>query len=321
MLQLLTFKSIYKERIWGSRNLEKLGKKLPGDAPIGEAWELADLPEDKSVVDIGPAAGKNIAQLVQEWKTDLLGNASLDGGQFPLLIKLLDAADTLSVQVHPDYESEKKMGGNVRAKYESWYVMDAKPDGFLYIGLKPGTSLHQVRQAVEKGNLEDILIKIPVKKGDFFYLPGGTIHAIGKGLVIAEIQTPSDTTFRLYDWKRVDAKTGKPRQLHIEESLQCIRPDQNYVAPKYQPGQKAVELCCAPTFCITKLLTDPAESMTLKTGQPLGWVMIEGAGSMTDGNVTVDLKPGKTVLIPAGLKKVRADFTSQSTVLEVKLIK
>jgi mannose-6-phosphate isomerase len=149
MVQLLTFKEIFKERIWGARNLERLyGKKLPKDEVIGESWELADLPEDKSVVDVGPAAGKNIAQLVEEWKTDLLGNISLDGGQFPLLIKLLDANDVLSVQVHPDYDGAKALGGgNIRAKYEGWYVMDAKEGAFLYVGLKPGVGLEQVRQA------------------------------------------------------------------------------------------------------------------------------------------------------------------------------
>jgi len=321
MLHLLTFTEIYKERIWGARNLERLfNKPIPKDVLIGESWELVDLPDDKSVVNVGPAAGKSRTQLIKEWKTDLLGEAGLEDGQFPLLIKLLDAQDTLSVQIHPDYEGAKALGGGaIRPKYESWYVMEAQPGAFLYIGLKPGTDLNMVRRAVEDGTLENLLVKVPVKKGDFYYLPGGTVHAIGAGLVIAEVQTPSDTTFRLYDWNRVDAKTGKPRQLHVEQAIQCIRLENQAEAKKLQPGQNRIQLACAPTFCVSEVMSGAGETIDIQTGQTIAWVIISGSGTMTDGNVRIDLKPGKTVLIPAHLKSARADFTSQTTLLEVRL--
>ncbi|MFA5864646.1 MAG: type I phosphomannose isomerase catalytic subunit [Phycisphaerae bacterium] len=309
MTHLLTFTEIYKERIWGGRNFKRVfGKRLPENVSIGESWELADLPENKSVVDIGPAAGKNIAELVKEWKSKLLGSAGLDGGQFPLLIKFLDANDILSVQVHPDYESAARLGGSVRAKYEAWYVVDAEKDAYVYVGFKPGIDIDDVNRAVTEGTLADLLVKLPARKGDLFYIPGGTVHAIGSGLVIAEVQTPSDSTFRLHDWNRIDVKTAKPRELHIEQALQCIRFDITSELP-----------AIAPTFRITKNIRPTGDSISLPVGQPLAWVMIDGAGVMTDGTVSINLKPGKVVLIPAGVAKATADFTSQSIYLEVTL--
>ncbi len=320
MVHLLTFNEILKERIWGGRNLERLyRKKLPSNTLIGESWELADLPEDKSVVAQGPSAGKNLGRLVHEWKSDLLGSAGLEAGQFPLLIKFLDANDILSVQVHPDYEGAEKLGGPVRAKYECWYILDAADGAFVYAGLKPGVTKEDIRRAVEEGTLADIMVKLPAKRGDFFYLPGGVLHAIGAGLVIAEVQTPSDTTFRLYDWNRVDAKTGRPRELHIEKALECIRfvdVKSGPVAPE-TPGRTL--LAQAPTFRVTKVSHTPEDSAPLVTGEPMAWIFLEGAGQVSDGLVQIELKPGKVILFPAAIHKPEADFTSKSTYLEVKL--
>ncbi len=319
MVHILTFDPIYKERIWGGRNLERLfARTLPDNTLIGESWELADLPQDKSVANVGQAKGKNIAELVNEWQTKLLGDAKLDSGQFPLLVKLLDANDILSVQVHPDYQAAKQLGGDARAKYEAWYVIDADEDAFIYRGFKQGVTIDDVKAAIDENRLADLMIKLPAKKGDFFYLPGGTVHALGKGLVVAEVQTPSDTTFRLYDWGRVDAKTGKPRQLHIEQALKSIRfhnPNDFETAPN-EPDI----LAKAPTFRISKHQGQPNDKPTVNLGQPIVWIIIAGTGEIRDSSVSIPLEAGKTILIPAAVDKIQAVFHSTYTYLEVKLL-
>ncbi len=318
-IHILTFEPIYKERIWGGRNLERLfARNLPENVLIGESWELADLPEDKSVVNIGPAKGKNISQLVETYKEGVLGKAKLDGGQFPLLVKLLDANDILSVQVHPDYQAAKEFGGNVRAKYEAWYVMDAQPDAFIYRNFKEGVTLDDVRSAVEENRLEEIIIKLPAKKGDFFYLPGGTVHALGKGLVVAEVQTPSDTTFRLYDWGRIDKKTGKPRELHIEQALKSIRFYGQQDFEQYSQDNPDV-LVKAPTFKINKRKGQANERLNVESDRTLVWIIIEGNGTIEDETIRVSLEAGKTILIPADVKNSHARFETNYTYLEVEL--
>jgi mannose-6-phosphate isomerase len=324
MVHILTFDEIYKERIWGGRTLEKvLGKKIPANVLIGESWELADLPKDKSVVSSGPMKGKNIAEVVREWGKDLLGEAKLDGSQFPLLIKFLDANDILSVQVHPDYKSAAAMGGTVRAKYEGWYVVEADEDAYVYIGLQNGTTSDMVLEAIDRGTLASLLVKYPARKGDFFYLPGGTVHALGAGLLVAEIQTPSDTTFRLYDWKRVDAKTGKPRELHIADGLKCIRYEQGAETlddvAEGDPQSKI--LANGPTFNIVKSTRRAGQQLTVKTGRAIAWVVISGTGRIRDGVLETDLRPGKTILIPAAAKNVVAEFDSECTYLEAPLLR
>jgi len=325
MFNLLKFTEIYKERIWGGRNLERLfGKNLPPKANIGESWELADLPEDKSVVAIGPDAGKNISQLVREWGKGLLGHAELDGGQFPLLIKLLDANDILSVQVHPDYASAGEMEPSVRAKYECWYIIDAEEDAYGYIGFKPGVTPDMVEDAIAEGTLATLLVKLRARKGDFFYLPGGTVHALGSGLVVAEIQTPSDTTFRLYDWNRVDAVTGEPRKLHIEESLRCLHfsgPPEMPRPVTSLPDKQMEMLVEAPTFTAAKALRNAGDVVNVKTGDPIVWIIIEGDGEISDGEVKIPLKPGQTLLIPAGCPSPQAKFFSKTIYLEARLTK
>lgn len=320
MVHLLTFNEIYKERIWGGRNIERLfGKPLPPNVKIGESWELADLPDDKSVANVGPAAGRNVAELIRDWGDDLLGPAKLDAGQFPLLVKILDAQESLSLQVHPDYEMARRLGGGARAKYEGWYVIDAKPGAFLYCGMKPGTTPEMARRAIAEGTLENLLITLPVQKGDFFYLPGGTVHALGAGILVAEVQTPSDTTYRLFDWNRVDAKTGKPRDLHVEQGIAATRFANEPEVVKNDDTRPSLPLACAPTFCATRIVQPAGSSIDLVPGQTTIWIFIAGSAAMADGAVRVNLVPGKTVLIPAGVRSARADFASQSTFLEVKL--
>ncbi len=219
----LIFHPIFKPKIWGGRKLQTLlGKRLPQDERIGESWEIADLEEDQSVVANGPACGRTLGELAREWGTGLMGRAPLFEGRFPLLIKFLDATETLSVQVHPNEAMAQQLGGQVRIKNEAWYVIDAEEDGFIYRGVREGVDAETLRHAIRQQRVESVLNRIAVRKGHCYYLPSGTIHALGGGVTVAEAQTPSDITYRVYDWNRIDPSTGAERELHLEEALQCI---------------------------------------------------------------------------------------------------
>ncbi|MCA9669167.1 MAG: class I mannose-6-phosphate isomerase [Myxococcales bacterium] len=212
-----------KELVWGGRKLADLGKALPADKPIGESWEVVDLPDDQSVVAEGAYAGMTLQSLCERERDALLGPVALDGGRFPLLVKYIHAERTLSVQVHPDEEACARMGRG-RPKNEAWYILDAEPGAVLYLGLKPGTTRAQLEASIADGSIEQLLVQVEAKPGMLAPVRPGTLHAIGAGIVLAEVQQPSDTTYRVYDWGRVGLD-GKPRQLHIAESLECTRLD------------------------------------------------------------------------------------------------
>jgi len=219
----LKFEPLYKERIWGGRRLaDVFNRKLPIGVKIGESWELADLPNDKSVITNGELVRQTLAGAIQSYPEDITGDADYSG-PFPLLIKLLDAQDVLSVQVHPDPETCRRMGKG-EPKTECWYIISAAPGAFIYKGLKKGVSKEHFLKAVANGTVADMLAKVPVEAGQCHFLPAGTPHSIGADLLITEIQTPSDTTYRLFDFNRVD-DAGKPRELHIKEALESIHFD------------------------------------------------------------------------------------------------
>ena len=216
----LTFVPIFKSSVWGGRGLATaLGKALPPDIPVGESWEMVDLPGDQSVVASGPARGTSLHDILGHWDRDLLGSAALDGGRFPLLVKYIDAHQNLSVQVHPDQQVADRLGG--RPKSEAWYIMDVAPGGAIYLGLQPGTTRETVERAIADNTVEELLVRLEVQPGDLVPVPPGTVHAIGAGVLLAEVQQPSDTTYRFHDWGRVGL-SGKPRELHIEQALEAI---------------------------------------------------------------------------------------------------
>lgn len=220
MLYPLTFQPIFQERIWGGRKLETLyGKPLPPGKIIGESWEISDRADANSVVTNGPLAGRTLADLMATHREAIMGRARSPDGRFPLLIKLLDAQDNLSLQVHPPQHLAADLGGC--AKTEMWYVSAAEPDALLYAGLRHGVTREQFAEKTRNGTVAECFHQLPVREGDSLFLPSGRVHALGKGLVIFEIQQNSDTTYRVFDWNRVDA-SGKPRQLHVDESLKCI---------------------------------------------------------------------------------------------------
>ena len=215
----LMFQPRFKERVWGGRRLETLyRKRLPPQVPIGESWEITDRPGDESVIVNGPLAGQTLRALMEERAAEVLGVAAPTlEGRFPLLCKILDARDRLSLQVHPPQRAAH-LG---EPKTEMWYIAAAEPGAELFVGLKTGVARERFERAIASGEVADCFHRVPVRAGDAMFLPSGRVHAIGAGLVIFEIQQNSDTTFRVHDWDRVGLD-GKPRELHIAQSLDSI---------------------------------------------------------------------------------------------------
>ena len=219
LTQPLVFEPLFMERVWGGRRLETLyGKRLPSAALIGESWEIVDRPEAQSVVHEGPLRGETLHNLWAKHREAIFGNVP-DSPRFPILAKLLDAQENLSLQVHPPPKIATKLGGE--AKSELWYVADAAPKARIYAGLKKGATRAVFEKAVENGTVERHLHTIDVATGDAIFLPSGRLHALGGGNLMVEIQENSDTTYRVFDWNRI--RKGQPRrEMHIAEALQCI---------------------------------------------------------------------------------------------------
>jgi len=221
---LLRFEEGYFERPWGGAKLRTLyGKPIPSDTPIGEAWLVADHPRHESVVADGPHRGKTLPKILEEDARGVLGSRArlTPHGRFPLTLKILDARDILSVQVHPDDACAKELGEPDIGKTEMWYVLQADARTELICGLDPLATSATLMQAIADGSADRLMTRFQAKEGDAFFVPAGTVHAIGPGLVLAEIQQNSDLIYRIYDWGRVDAH-GRPRELHIDKALKAI---------------------------------------------------------------------------------------------------
>jgi len=334
MLYPLKFQPRFVEKMWGGRQIESsLGKKLPGEKPIGESWEIYDFPPGvvdgsgqwvSAAVSNGPLAGRTLHQLVQQFGKDLHGSVPLVGAsQFPILIKYLDAREDLSVQVHPDETCAAAHAG-AHLKSEAWYIVSHEPGAKLYKGLVPGTSREQFRQAIQAGTVEQHIKTIPVKDGQCYYLPSGTIHALGAGILVAEVQTPSDTTFRVYDFNRVDPSTGKLRTLHVDQALDCIdfsgkeSPEQprSHVAGYFTTVSKLVS---CPYFTIEKVRMTEGVEEPVPYDEPVVWMMLDGSAEVRADGVREVTKIGKgdTVLLPAGMKNPIIKTTNDCVWLEV----
>ena len=300
----LKFEPIFKERIWGGQGLRKIfGKEIDANLNIGESWELADLPEDKSVICNGQLAGVNIAEAMERFGDAISGKEGYRG-PFGLLIKFLDACQTLSVQVHPDADTCKRTGKG-DPKTECWYVIAADKGAFIYKSLKAGTTRENFKAAIEDGTVDRLLEKVEVQVGQCHMLPAGTAHAIGPGLLIAEIQTPSDTTYRVFDFNR-KGPDGKPRQLHIEEAMEAIHFDASGDDLSVRTDGRLVE---SDVFTVDKLELATESQVEFADGQMRVLIIIEGSGSIAgDETETVNYSAGDTILLPAVYEGImRAD--------------
>ena len=318
MLYPLTFQPIFKERVWGDRKIETLyGKALPPDKPIGESWEISDRTGDVSVVSNGPLAGKDLQYLMQHHQKELLGYEGAE--RFPLLLKILDAREKLSLQVHPPPAVAASLKGE--PKSEMWYITDAAPGAELFVGLKRGVTREQFEDKIHDGTVADCFHHIPVNPGDAMFLPSGRVHAIGAGLVIFEIQQNSDTTYRVFDWNRVGLD-GKPRPLHIRESLASI--DFN----DFEPPLIQHKFSRNPTISIRFLVDDPlfrVDACKVKRGQrfhlriPAAHVfaVVKGGMELSWRDHNLLLKAGDFVLLPVSLERVTLIAQTQLEYLQI----
>ena len=319
---LLVFEPILKKRAWGGDRLRSFGKTFPAGETIGESWEIADLPgsgdTECSVVCEGPEAGRSLRSLIEEDAESVLGRASPgpDGG-FPLLIKLLDARENLSVQLHPSAEYAANHEGSF-LKTEAWVVLESGEGGLAYVGLEPEVDRARFEEAIESGGFMDIMVERSLEPGDCLFLESGLCHALGAGTVVAEVQTPSDTTYRVWDWNRDDP--GRP--LHLAEARESIRLGERQhtdwpvmtrnreALATESGGLRRKRLVNCDRFLIEQLESgtrgDARSDFSFPgNGMPHVFLCTTGEGTVTDpdGNV-MRFYPGRTILMPASLREI-----------------
>ena len=307
MFYPLRFEPIFKERIWGGRRMQELfGKALPAGGAIGESWEITDRPEGVSVVINGELKGRDLRWLMENHGKEIMGNAAALNGRFPLLVKILDAQSKLSLQVHPPADKAQSLQGE--PKTEMWYIADAAPDADLFVGLKAGVTREEFEQRTADGSIEQCFQRIVVKPGDSMFLPSGRVHAIGAGNMIFEIQQNSDTTYRVFDWDRV-GQDGKPRELHVAESLESIDFED------FEPGLVDSPTTDLGALRVTSLVRDPlfnvdliespeAAEHSFRIESPMVIAVASGELEVTAGGMPEKLVSGEFALVPAACESV-----------------
>lgn len=288
----IVFEPIFMDRVWGGRRLEThFGKRLPTHGRIGESWEIVDRAEAQSVVHNDPLRGNTLHELWTHYRADVFGGHAPESPRFPLLFKLLDAQERLSVQVHPPAAVAPSLHGE--PKTEMWYVLENYGDGDLFAGLRAGVTREDFERALRNGSVQQTVHRVPVGAGDCIFIPSGRIHAIGAGNVIVEVQQNSDTTYRVFDWNRVGLN-GKMRQLHIDESLKSI--DFTDFEPALQTPQGEALVDC-PYFHVEKWdLAAPREAVP--PGGFAIFTVVTGAVQCAG----LEFQPGEFFLIPASLE-------------------
>jgi mannose-6-phosphate isomerase len=330
LLYPLRFQPIFRRYLWGGRRLATELGKSSGPDDCAESWEIVDRPEDNSVVAEGSLAGRTLHDLITDFGPQILGQQDFRSvsradvperlrGRFPLLLKILDANKTLSVQVHPDDAAGLRQPVPDLGKTEAWLVLDAAPGSRIYAGLRQGVDREKLAAAVTNKTTDQVLHAFEPQRGDCVFVPAGTVHAIGAGLLIAEIQQSSDTTYRLFDWNRVDAD-GRPRDLHIEQALQVTdyqRGPVDPVLPAATSDPRVVDLVRCDKFHIRRwqLNADNVE-LPLSSGFAVLMVM-DGQIQVAGDPAGRPLNRGQTLLLPAALQRVELSADA-ATFLEIR---
>ena len=329
----LRFEPILKERAWGGRRLESLEKSLPEGETIGESWELADLPDTvvdgRSQVAEGPFRGQTLHELLTQHGKEILGDLPLARtGGFPLLVKFLDAQDNLSVQVHPDAAYAREHPGAF-LKSETWFILQAEPGACVYRGLHPDVDRESFRKAIIDGTALECMIQLPANPGDCIRLPSGTCHALGAGVLAAEVQTPSDTTFRVWDWNRNDPN----RPLHIDAALEAMhfaaaqadeiraRVHSADVEPVVHDGITSRRICTMDEFTIDLIEIDEHSATHPMTGDntPVVLICVEGSGQLASPAGNARFQLGDVVVVPASNTSTHIETPGQMRYLRTDL--
>ena len=318
----LTFKPILKERIWGGNKLTAVFKKGSEKTGIGESWELSDVEGDISVVSHGPLEGKSLKDLIQIYKGKLVGEKVYEafGNSFPILIKYIDAKTPLSIQVHPSNELAKTRH-NSFGKNEMWYIMEAEDKAELIVGFNQEITQESYKRKLDEGQILEVLNTEEISKGETFYIPTGRVHAIGAGVVLAEIQQTSDVTYRIYDYKRVDVKTGKERELHTELALEAIdyKLHDTYKTSYTLKENESSELVYSPYFKTNIIqLKGTMNKDYSSLDSFVIYMCVEGKAEIKCGHKTYQLNLGQTMLLPATIENVEL-ISNNAKLLEVFL--
>jgi mannose-6-phosphate isomerase len=298
----LQFDPILKERIWGGEKLKAVLNKPIVSTITGESWELSTVEGDISIITNGSLKGKSLVEVINEMPNELLGTAVHErfGTQFPLLFKYLDAREDLSIQVHPNDELAKKRH-NSFGKTEMWYIMQADPDSRIIVGFKEDSNADEYVEKLKSNDLLSILDDVKVKEGDVFFLETGTVHAIGAGLVVAEIQQTSDITYRIYDFDRVDAQ-GNKRELHVDLALEAINYNKVETRKEYLKEENESNTIVNCPYFTTNFIPLTESTTITKTGNSFTvYMCIDGAFEIEYDMDIYQYKKGDTILIPAAM--------------------
>ncbi len=313
ILDPITFTPLYMERVWGGRELERIYQRvLPDPAlPFGESWEIVDREEAQSVVEAGPFVRKTLHELWTQHREEIFGLGFQDHPRFPILVKVLDARDDLSIQVHPPAELAKQLDGE--PKTEMWFIADCNPGAKLYVGLKHGITREAFEKAIHAGTVADCVHAITPAPGDSIFIKSGRLHAIGAGFLIHEIQQNSDTTYRVFDWNRLGLD-GKPRELHITESLASI--DFTDFAPSMDQPQ-GENLASCDYFKTDKKILTAGQFLSNPNADQFSIVsIVDGSLESATGQT---FSKGKFLLLPRGAAPLKA--REKSVVLQITLPK
>jgi mannose-6-phosphate isomerase len=314
----IKFRPILKEKIWGGEKLSKVLNKKTTSTNVGESWEISGVEENISIVSNGLYKGKSLNSLIKTYKSDFLGKSNISkfGENFPLLIKFLDAKTNLSVQVHPD-DHMAKTYHNSFGKTEMWYIMDSDEDAEIVLGLKDKNVDKNVLNSISANNVDDIFNKEKVKRGDSYFIPAGKIHAIGSGVLAAEIQQTSDITYRVYDWDRTDA-TGEKRDLHTDKAIQATKvfPSSGKCSYSLRNTDRNTLVDCS--FFTTNIFN--VEGFNQKSYKDIDsfiiFMCVEGIAKVTIDGYSEFVSMGETILIPANSEVVNFN-AKQAKFLEI----
>jgi mannose-6-phosphate isomerase len=324
MLYPLRFAPIYQYRLWGGRRFAGLlSAPLPGIGPIGEAWILSDRQDHQSRVADGPLKGQTIRQLLEKFQDQLMGKLAHRFPRFPLLLKFLDAREMLSVQVHPSDAHKELLPQGETGKTEAWVVVETGANSRIYSGLKPGTTKDVLRLALANGSVVNDLASFVPKPGDAVFTPAGTVHALGGDIVVFEIQENSDVTFRLYDWGHIEARTGKPRSLQVDQALECITFTKSTAGLTEPVVQSTTPVERESVFqCRAFQLWRLRGHSPFPVGgaeRPRVLVCVEGAGQIEQRDGSYHVEKGDALLLPAIVGVCTFRPSSSVNLLEIGL--